>query len=97
MQLIATPIDHYINGRMMANTSGRTQDVTNPATGSVTGIAGLAGAAEVNAAVAAAQAAFLTVTHGRPGVYNIADEDRTVSIDKARREFGFDPAFRLPA
>jgi nucleoside-diphosphate-sugar epimerase len=46
---------------------------------------------------AAAQAAFLTVTHGRPGIYNIADEDGTVSIDKARSEFGFDPGFRLPA
>lgn len=45
---------------------------------------------------AAAQAAFLTVTRGS-GIYNIADEDGTVSIDKARRELGFDPGFRLPA
>ena len=43
---------------------------------------------------AAAQAAFLTVTHGS-GIYNIADDDGTVSIDKARKELGFDPAFRL--
>jgi nucleoside-diphosphate-sugar epimerase len=46
---------------------------------------------------AAAQAAFLAVTRGRPGIYNIADDDGTVSIEKARRELGFDPAFRLPA
>ncbi len=46
---------------------------------------------------AAAQAALLAVTRGRSGVYNIADDDGTVSIDKARRELGFDPAFRLPA
>jgi nucleoside-diphosphate-sugar epimerase len=46
---------------------------------------------------AAAQAALLAVTRGRPGVYNIADEDGVVSIDKARRQLGFDPAFRLPA
>ncbi|MGJ7494490.1 CoA-acylating methylmalonate-semialdehyde dehydrogenase [Variovorax sp. RT4R15] len=58
MQLTKTSIDHFINGKMVANTSGRGQDVTNPATGSVTGYAGLASAAEVGAAVAAAQAAF---------------------------------------
>ena len=45
---------------------------------------------------AAAHAAFLTVTRGS-GIYNIADDDGTVSIDKARKELGFDPAFRLPA
>jgi nucleoside-diphosphate-sugar epimerase len=46
---------------------------------------------------AAARAALLAVTRGKTGVYNIADEDGTVSIDKARKELGFDPAFRLPA
>jgi nucleoside-diphosphate-sugar epimerase len=45
---------------------------------------------------AAAHAAFLAVTRGS-GIYNIADEGSTVSIDKARKELGFDPAFRLPA
>jgi nucleoside-diphosphate-sugar epimerase len=44
---------------------------------------------------AAAQAAFLTVTGGKSGIYNIADDDGTISIEKARRELGFDPAFRL--
>jgi nucleoside-diphosphate-sugar epimerase len=44
---------------------------------------------------AAAHAALLAVTRGRTGIYNIADEDGTVSIDKARKELGFDPAFRL--
>ena len=58
MQITKTPIDHFINGRMVPNASGRSQDVTNPATGMVTGATGLAGASEVNAAVAAAQAAF---------------------------------------
>ncbi|MES2529956.1 MAG: aldehyde dehydrogenase family protein, partial [Pseudomonadota bacterium] len=51
-------IGHYVNGAAVANTSGRTQDVTNPATGKVTGQVGLASVAEVGAAVAAAQAAF---------------------------------------
>lgn len=45
---------------------------------------------------AAAQAAFLTVARGN-GIYNIADDDGTVSIEKARHELGFDPAVRLPA
>lgn len=45
---------------------------------------------------AAARAAALVVTRGA-GVYNIADDDGTVSIDKARKELGFDPAFRLSA
>jgi nucleoside-diphosphate-sugar epimerase len=44
---------------------------------------------------AAAQAALLAVTRGRPGVYNVADDDGAVAIGKARAEFGFDPQFRL--
>jgi len=46
---------------------------------------------------AAAQAALAAVTRGTPGVYNVADDDGAVAIDKARRELGFDPAFRLTA
>ena len=53
-----TPIDHYIAGQVVAGASGRTQDVFNPATGSVTGRASLANGAEVGKAVASAQAAF---------------------------------------
>jgi nucleoside-diphosphate-sugar epimerase len=45
---------------------------------------------------AAAQAARLAVTRGAPGIYNIAEDDGAYSIDKARREFGFDPSFRSP-
>ncbi len=51
-------IDHYIGGRIIAGTSGRTQDVFNPATGAVTSRVALASSAEVGAAVASAQAAF---------------------------------------
>ena len=51
-------IGHYISGQSAAGTSGRAQDVTNPATGAVTGRVALANAAEVGKAVAAAQAAF---------------------------------------
>ena len=46
---------------------------------------------------AAAHAARLAVAHGPAGIYNIADDDGAVSIAKARRELGFDPAFRISA
>lgn len=45
---------------------------------------------------AAAQAALLAVTRGSPGIYNIAEDDGAVSVEKARKELGFEPAFRLP-
>jgi nucleoside-diphosphate-sugar epimerase len=44
---------------------------------------------------AAAQAARLAVTRGAPGIYNIADDDGAFSIERARRELGFDPTFRV--
>jgi nucleoside-diphosphate-sugar epimerase len=44
---------------------------------------------------AAAQAALLAMTRGAPGIYNIAEDDGAFSVEKARRELGFDPAFRL--
>jgi nucleoside-diphosphate-sugar epimerase len=44
---------------------------------------------------AAAHAALLALSRGAPGIYNIADDDGAVSIEKARRALGFDPAFRL--
>ena len=52
------PIHHFISGRTAAGTSARVQDVFNPATGTVTGRVALANAADVHAAVAAAQSAF---------------------------------------
>ena len=46
---------------------------------------------------AAAHAASLAVTCGKPGIYNVAEDDGAVVIEKARRELGFDPGFRLLA
>jgi nucleoside-diphosphate-sugar epimerase len=46
---------------------------------------------------AAAQAALLALTRGKPGVYNIAEPDGALATDKAQRDLGFNPAFRLPA
>jgi nucleoside-diphosphate-sugar epimerase len=43
---------------------------------------------------AAAHAALLAVSQGA-GVYNIAEDDGAVSVAKAKRELGFDPAFRM--
>ena len=43
---------------------------------------------------AAAHAALLAVRKGA-GVYNIAEDDGAVSSAKAKRDLGFDPAFRM--
>ena len=51
-------IQHYINGQRTRGNSARAQDVFNPATGAVTGQVALASSTDVDAAVAAAQAAF---------------------------------------
>lgn len=45
---------------------------------------------------AAAHAALLAIDRARPGIYNIAEPAGLVAIDKARRELGWDPAFRSP-
>jgi len=44
---------------------------------------------------AAAHAALRVLKRGA-GVYNITEDDGAVSSAKARRELGFDPAFRIP-
>jgi malonate-semialdehyde dehydrogenase (acetylating)/methylmalonate-semialdehyde dehydrogenase len=51
-------IEHWIGGRIVPGNSGRRADVFNPATGAVSGKVSLANSSEVDAAVAAAQAAF---------------------------------------
>jgi len=51
-------IPHYIGGRAVAGTSNRQSEVFNPALGEVAARAPLASTAEVDAAVAAARAAF---------------------------------------
>ncbi|NWF47730.1 CoA-acylating methylmalonate-semialdehyde dehydrogenase [Hydrogenophaga sp. D2P1] len=55
---MTTAITHFIAGARAAGSSTRAQDVFNPATGAVTGRVALANAADVETAVAAAQAAF---------------------------------------
>ena len=51
-------IPHWINGQPVAGSSGRTGKVYNPATGQVQALVPLANRAELDAAVAAATAAF---------------------------------------
>jgi len=53
-------IDHYIDGKVVQSSSGRQQDVFNPATGAVTAQVALASVAEVDAAVASASAAAMS-------------------------------------
>ncbi|MCB1406212.1 MAG: aldehyde dehydrogenase family protein, partial [Rhodobacteraceae bacterium] len=47
-------IGHWIDGKMVAGTSGRTADVFNPATGEVQAKVALASKAELDAAIASA-------------------------------------------
>ena len=54
------------------------------------------GSAGALTCAAAAHAALLALTRGAPGLYNIAEDDGEFAIDKARRELGFDPAFKMP-
>ncbi len=51
-------ISHWINGKVVPSSSGRSAAVFNPATGEQSGAVDLASADEVDAAVAAAKAAF---------------------------------------
>ena len=51
-------VGHFINGKIVAGTSGRTQRIWNPATGRSERQLFLASSEEVNAAIAAAKAAF---------------------------------------
>jgi nucleoside-diphosphate-sugar epimerase len=46
---------------------------------------------------AAASAALLAVEKARKGIYNIAEPNAYLSVEKARRELGFDPSFRMDA
>ena len=61
MTTAANAIQHFINGQVTRGDSSATQDVFNPATGKVTGQVALARNSDVDAAVAAADAA------SRPG------------------------------
>ena len=54
---MASEIQHYVDGKLVAGRSGRTSPVFNPATGEQTAAVSLASTAEVNAAVSAAHAA----------------------------------------
>ncbi|MBO9477150.1 CoA-acylating methylmalonate-semialdehyde dehydrogenase [Shimia sp. R11_0] len=56
--MTTTEIGHYINGQPFAGARTKTQDVFNPATGAMTGRVDLASVEDVDAAVAAAKAAF---------------------------------------
>jgi nucleoside-diphosphate-sugar epimerase len=46
---------------------------------------------------AGAAAALLAIEKAHPGIYNIAEPSGYLSTEKAQRELGFDPSFRLEA
>jgi malonate-semialdehyde dehydrogenase (acetylating)/methylmalonate-semialdehyde dehydrogenase len=56
--IMGQSIGHFIGGALVAGVGTREQAVTNPATGAVSAQVRLGSSADVNAAVAAAQAAF---------------------------------------
>jgi malonate-semialdehyde dehydrogenase (acetylating)/methylmalonate-semialdehyde dehydrogenase len=56
---MATEIGHYVGNKRVAGTSGRSGDVTNPATGEVTAKVAFASEAEIDAAVQIAKKAQL--------------------------------------
>ncbi|MEJ2178150.1 MAG: aldehyde dehydrogenase family protein, partial [Gammaproteobacteria bacterium] len=55
---ITTTLHHYIGGKKVPGTSDRAGDIYNPATGQITKQVPLASRAEVEEAIATAQAAF---------------------------------------
>ena len=55
---MSTEIQHFVGGRFVPGRSGRTAPVFSPATGEQQGVVPLASAAEVDAAVALARAAW---------------------------------------
>ncbi len=44
---------------------------------------------------AAAQAALLALSKGKPGIYNVAEDAPGLSSEKAKRKLGFDARFRF--
>jgi nucleoside-diphosphate-sugar epimerase len=44
---------------------------------------------------AAAHVTLLAVTRGGSGIYNVAEDDGLVAIDKAKKELSFDPSYRM--
>ena len=62
----ARALTHFINSKPVGGTSGRFGDVFNPALGSISARVPLASVAEVDAAVAAARAAFPTWSETAP-------------------------------
>jgi nucleoside-diphosphate-sugar epimerase len=60
-----------------------------------TGFDHAAGAAPLHVD-AAAKAAALAVTHGAPGIYNLAEDDGTVTSEKAKRAFAWSADWRVP-
>lgn len=63
--------------------------------GPATGFAAPAGPAPVHVD-AAARAAALAARQGAPGLYNIAEDDGTVSSEKAKRDLGWAADWRAP-
>ena len=62
-------LTHFISGVHVEGTSGRTTEAFNPATGEVDAIVPLASKAEVETAIAAAEAAFPAWSAMGPAIF----------------------------
>jgi hypothetical protein len=38
---------------------------------------------------------MLALTQGKPGIYNVAEDEAGLSSEKGKRELGFDASFRF--
>jgi len=93
-------IDHWIDGRLVASTSGKTSPVYNPATGEITGTVGLASSNEVDIAVASAKAAFpawrrTSLSRRAEVMFNfrqLVNDNRTTISELVSREHGKVPS-----
>ncbi|ODA69059.1 Methylmalonate-semialdehyde dehydrogenase [acylating] [Methyloligella halotolerans] len=89
-------VPHYINGVRIPSSSGRTADVFNPALGKAVGQVDMAGEEEIDAAVAAARAAFPAWSRVPPvsrarvmfRFLNLLQEHRTLLAEHIVREHG---------
>ena len=78
-------IQNYVGGKFLPAKSGRSQHVFNPATGQITGNVTLSASADVDAAVAAAKAAFPTWAD-TPPIKRARLMNRFLSLMNARKE-----------
>jgi hypothetical protein len=88
-----TDLPHALEASQMEAALARNARLREEGTRNLVAAAVAAGSVHVDAA---ARAAVLSLTRARPGIYNVAERDPSLSCDKAIRDLGWD-AGRRPA